>query len=37
MEGHSVNTFTIMNEEGKEHYVKFIWAPKAGEGEAVGG
>lgn len=31
MEGHSVNTFTLINAEGKEHYVKFIWTPKGGE------
>jgi catalase len=25
-----------MNEEGKEHYVKYLWIPKAGEGEVHG-
>ena len=30
MEGHSVNTYTVFDGEGKERYVKFIWAPKAG-------
>jgi catalase len=33
MEGHSVNTYTMINAEGKESYVKFIWMPKGGEGK----
>jgi hypothetical protein len=32
MEGHSVNTYTMINADGKESYVKFIWMPKGGEG-----
>jgi catalase len=31
MEGHSVNTYTMINAEGKEFYVKFIWNPMGGE------
>jgi len=27
-----VNTFILINSEGKERYVKFIWTPKGGEG-----
>eukprot|EP00878_Enallax_costatus_P001640 GHUV01001792.1.p1 GENE.GHUV01001792.1~~GHUV01001792.1.p1 ORF type:complete len:428 (+),score=101.27 GHUV01001792.1:218-1501(+) len=30
MEGHSVNTYTMINSEGKEVYVKFIWTPQGG-------
>jgi catalase len=30
MEGHSVNTYTMMNKDGKETYIKFIWTPKGG-------
>lgn len=30
MEGHSVNTYTMINADGKESYVKFIWMPKGG-------
>lgn len=35
MEGHSVNTYTMINAEGKERYVKFIWNPKGGEHQAA--
>lgn len=30
MEGHSVNTYTMINSEGKEVWVKFIWTPEGG-------
>lgn len=30
MQGFSVNTFKLINKEGKETYVKFIWNPKQG-------
>jgi hypothetical protein len=30
LEGHSVNTYTMINSEGKERYIKLIWAPKGG-------
>eukprot|EP00775_Hariotina_reticulata_P002758 gene2758-3052_t len=30
MEGHSVNTYTMINAEGKEQYVKLIWNPVGG-------
>lgn len=31
LEGHSVNTYSMVNSEGKEKWVKFIWTPKGGE------
>ena len=31
MEGYGVNTFTLINAEGKTTYVKFHWRPKAGK------
>lgn len=31
MEGHSVNTYTMINKEGKETYIKLIWTPKGGK------
>ena len=31
MEGYGVNTFTLINGEGKETYVKFHWRPKEGK------
>jgi hypothetical protein len=27
LEGHSVNTYTLINAQGQERYVKFIWTP----------
>lgn len=36
MEGHSVNTYTMTNADGKESYVKFIWMPKGGEATYAG-
>ena len=30
MEGYGVNTFTLINSEGKDTYVKFHWRPRAG-------
>ncbi|CAK0731694.1 hypothetical protein CVIRNUC_000030 [Coccomyxa viridis] len=30
MEGYGVNTFTLINHEGKDTYVKFHWRPRAG-------
>ncbi|KAJ0725407.1 putative catalase [Helianthus annuus] len=30
MEGSSVNTLTLINKEGKMHYVKFTWKPTCG-------
>ncbi|KAK9819827.1 hypothetical protein WJX72_002822 [[Myrmecia] bisecta] len=30
MEGYGVNTFTLINQAGKETYVKFHWRPEAG-------
>lgn len=32
MEGYGVNTFTLINSEGKDTYVKFHWRPRAGVG-----
>ncbi|CAL5227866.1 g10902 [Coccomyxa viridis] len=31
MEGYGVNTFTLINAEGKETYVKFHWRPEEGK------
>lgn len=31
MPGFGVHTYTLINREGKVHYVKFHWLPKAGE------
>lgn len=31
LEGFSVNTFTMINKEGRETYVKMHWRPKDGE------
>ena len=31
MEGYGVNTFTLINAEGKVTYVKFHWRPQAGK------
>lgn len=31
LEGYGVNTFTLVNSEGKSTYVKFHWRPKLGE------
>lgn len=36
LEGHSVNTYTMIAEDGKESYVKFIWTPQY-DGETLGG
>ena len=30
IEGHSVNTYTLVNSEGKENLVKFHWLPVGG-------
>ena len=30
LEGHSVNTYTLVNKEGKETLVKFHWLPEGG-------
>ena len=30
MPGFGVHTYTLINREGKVHYVKFHWLPKAG-------
>ena len=30
LEGHSVNTYTLINKEGKEQLVKFHWLPHGG-------
>lgn len=30
MEGFGINTFRLVNEEGKSHFVKFHWKPKLG-------
>jgi catalase len=30
MEGYGVNTFTLVDDSGKQTYVKFIWLPKEG-------
>lgn len=30
LEGHSVNTYTMINGEGKEQWVKLFWNPKGG-------
>ena len=34
MEGYGVNTFTLINAEGKDTYVKFHWRPRAGASHA---
>ena len=34
MEGYGVNTFTLINHEGKDTYVKFHWRPRAGASHA---
>lgn len=31
MEGYGVNTFTLVDDSGKQTYVKFIWIPKEGK------
>jgi catalase len=31
MEGYGVNTFKLVNAEGKETLVKFHWRPEAGD------
>ena len=31
LEGHSVNTFVMINKDRQERYVKLIWTPKGGE------
>ena len=31
MEGYGVNTFTLINAQGKDTYVKFHWRPKEGK------
>jgi catalase len=31
LEGYGVNTFTLVNAEGKSTYVKFHWRPKLGK------
>jgi catalase len=30
MQGFGVNTFSLINKEGKRHFVKFIWTPHLG-------
>lgn len=30
MEGAGVHTFKLINKDGKETYVKFLWMPKCG-------
>ncbi|KAF2681070.1 catalase-domain-containing protein [Lentithecium fluviatile CBS 122367] len=30
MQGFGVNTFTLMNDKGERHFVKFIWTPELG-------
>lgn len=30
MQGFGVNTFTLINAEGKRHFVKFVWTPELG-------
>ena len=31
LEGYGVNTFTLVNAEGRSTYVKFHWRPKLGK------
>jgi catalase len=30
MQGFGVNTFTLINDKGERHFVKFHWTPKLG-------